>query len=128
MNKKIHPIISVIIPVYNKNKYLSVAVKSAIDQKLIYGEDIEVVIVDDGSTDGSSEMADKLAETDSRITVVHQENQWIYASFNNGIRKSRGEYVYILNADDKLADGSLQLLIDKISEYNHPDVIWTKIV
>ncbi len=128
MNNKEYPIISIIIPVYNKRNYLTAAVKSASNQKLANGEDIEIIIIDDGSIDGSSELADELAKSDNRIKVVHQQNQWIYASFNNGIREARGEYIYILNADDMLVEDSLQLLISKIKEYDYPDVIWTTIL
>ena len=126
MTKK-SPIISIIIPVYNKRNYLSVAVNSVSKQELINRDDIEIVIVDDGSTDGSSELADELAREDERIRVFHQENQWTYASFNNGIKVAKGEYVYILNADDILVEDSLKLLIDKVYEYKEPDVIWTKV-
>ncbi|MCR4653392.1 MAG: glycosyltransferase [Eubacterium sp.] len=126
MTKK-SPIISIIIPVYNKRNYLSAAVNSVSKQELLNSADIEIIIVDDGSTDGSSDLADEFARKDGRIRVIHQENQWTYASFNNGIKVAKGEYVYILNADDILVEDSLKLLIDKVDEYNEPDVIWTKV-
>ena len=116
-------LISIIIPLYNNYKYLPMALKSVLEQPLDNPDDIEVVIVDDGSTDGSSQLADELAETDSRIRVFHQENQWVYAAFNRGVREAKGEYVYILNSDDRLEEGSIPILIQKLQDYNHPDVI-----
>nr|WP_051527197.1 glycosyltransferase family 2 protein [[Eubacterium] cellulosolvens] len=128
MTRTTEPIISVIIPVYNKINYFSAAVKSVTNQMLNNENDVEIIIIDDGSTDGSSKLADDLANEDKRIRVFHQENQWIYASFNNGVKQAKGKYIYILNADDTLVDNSLQLLIDKTNEYNEPDVIWTKVL
>lgn len=123
-----HPKISFVIAVYNNTKYLSVAVHSVNGQVIPNKEDIEIVIVDDGSTDDTPQLADSLAERDNRITVIHQQNQWIYASFNNGIKAARGEYIYILNSDDKLIDGAVQILLDSIESFHHPDVIWTKVI
>lgn len=113
--------ISVIIPVYNNEKYFPKAIESILSQDY---EDYEVIIVDDGSTDNTGKMADAYAEQDSRIKVIHQENQWIYASFNRGVQEASGEYVYILNSDDKLRPNILGILNEKIEKY-HPDVIWT---
>ncbi len=123
-----YPIISFIVAVYNNEKYLSCAVRSVLDTKTDRIDSIELIIVDDGSTDDTPYIADQLAEEDSRITVIHQSNQWIYASFNNGIRAAKGEYIYILNSDDVLVEGAIQKLIDAVEKYNRPDVIWTKVL
>ena len=96
MTRATEPIISVIIPVYNKINYFSAAVKSVTNQMLNNENDVEIIIIDDGSTDGSSKLADDLANKDKRIRVFHQENQWIYASFNNGVKQAKGKYIYIL--------------------------------
>ena len=120
-------IISFIIAVYNNEKYITTAVKSVTDQ-IIGRDDLEIIIVDDGSTDNTSVIADELAGKDKRIKVIHQKNQWIYASFNNGINAAQGEYIYILNSDDKLENNAVQKLLESIDKYNHPDVIWTKII
>ena len=118
------PCISIIMPVYNNETYFPMAVQSILTQ----GEtDFELIIVDDGSTDGTPKLADETAKRDSRVRVIHQENQWIYASFNNGIKAARGEYIYIVNSDDKLRAGSLTLMMQKIRQH-HPDVIWTKVL
>ena len=117
------PFISIIIAVYNNEKYLPFAVNSVLKQDV---KDIEIIIIDDGSTDNTPIIADELAKSDNRIKVIHQENQWIFASFNNGIEIANGEYIYILNSDDTLVDGCLKILENMAMEYK-PDVIFTKV-
>jgi glycosyltransferase involved in cell wall biosynthesis len=118
-------LISFIIAVYNNERFLPNAIDSILQQAV---DGIEVIIVDDGSTDNSGVIADKYAKENQCVRVVHQQNQWIYASFNNGIKEAEGEYIYILNSDDILFDESVELMLRKIDEFNHPDVIWTKVV
>lgn len=115
---------SIIMPVYNNEKYFPMAVRSVVEQNYY---DWELIIVDDGSTDRTSEIADQIAAMDDRIKVIHQDNQWIYASFNRGIEEAKGEYIYIVNSDDQMRKGSLALMAEKVNEY-HPDVIWTKVL
>lgn len=117
------PLISVITPVYNNKKYLIKCAESILSQQF---SNIEYIIVDDGSTDGTSELCDKIKSKDPRVRVIHQENQWIYESFNNGIKAAIGEYIYIVNSDDILMEGTLSKFIDIISKYD-PDVIWTAV-
>lgn len=117
------PKFSIITPVYNNKEYLPKCVDSILDQDF---DDFEHIIVDDGSTDGTSELCDEIAKRDNRIRVIHQENQWIYASFNNGIKEASGEYIYIVNSDDTIVSNSLSQFNRIISEYN-PDVIWTQV-
>ena len=119
------PLISFIMAVYNNERYLPYAVHSVTDQGF---DDYELIIVDDGSTDETGIIADKLSAENDHIRVIHQDNQWIYASYNNGVSVSRGEYIYILNSDDKLGKGCLRYLADKIEQYNHPDVVWTFVI
>lgn len=118
------PCISVVMAVYNNEKYFPIAVKSILNQDY---EDYELIIIDDGSTDRTAQIADEIASQNKNVRVIHQENQWIYASFNRGVQEAKGEYVYIVNSDDKLCPGALSLLAKNIEKY-HPDVIWTKIV
>lgn len=116
-----NPLISIITPVYNNEKYLPYAVRSVTNQGF---DDYEMIIVDDGSTDHTPEIADAFAEGNDRIHVIHQKNQWIYASFNNGIKTAHGEYIYILNSDDRLVDGSLNRMSEFVSK-NPVDVLFT---
>ncbi len=119
-------LISFVIPVYNNERYLPNAVHSVIDQDEPMQDDIEIVIVDDGSTDGTSVLADELAKKDKRIRVIHQNNQWIYAAMNRGIREAYGEYIYILNSDDILYPNSLSRMAEIVSQMD-VDVVWTRI-
>ncbi len=118
------PCISFIMPVYNNETYFPLAVQSILTQD---ETDFELIIVDDGSTDGTAKLADEMAARDSRIRVIHQKNQWIYASFNNGVKAARGEYIYIVNSDDKLRAGALFRMMRIVRQY-HPDVVWTKVL
>lgn len=115
---------SIIMPVYNNEKYFPMAVESVEKQNY---ESYELIIVDDGSTDRTPQIADAIAEKNNHIKVVHQENQWIYNSFNKGISLATGQYIFILNSDDWLVPGALKLFERKIEQY-HPDIIWTKVL
>ncbi len=95
-----NPAVSVIIPVYNAEKSVANAIESAISQTL---KDIEIVIVNDGSTDGSPAIIEKYAEKDSRIIYVNKEkNEGLSAARNSGLEVINGEYFTFLDADDFL--------------------------
>lgn len=116
--------LSIVMPVYNNETYFPMAVESVEKQNY---DNYELIIVEDGSTDKTPKIADALAAKNPHIKVIHQQNQWIYNSFNNGIALAEGKYIYILNSDDALAPGTLVLFEQKIKEYN-PDIIWTKVL
>lgn len=88
---------SVIVPVYNAERYLRKCVESVCVQS--YPE-WELILVDDGSTDESGTLCDRLAESDARIRVVHQENRGVVAARKEGIRNAQGDYVFYVDADD----------------------------
>lgn len=96
-NNKAVPAISVIVPVYNTKLYLEQCLVSIQKQSLF---SIEVIIIDDGSSDGSSAICDKYAETDSRFNVIHKENAGLAAVRNDGISLAHGEYVMFVDSDD----------------------------
>lgn len=112
--------ISIIIPVYNVAPYLKTCVASVLQQT---HKDLELILVDDGSTDGSEELCEKLANGDKRIRVVHQSNQGLSAARNTGINHATGDYLAFLDGDDEyiIKDGLQQLA--SIAEQNLPDVI-----
>ena len=91
--------ISVIIPVYNTRQYLSACLDSLLAQTYA---DLELLFIDDGSTDGSSELLDSFAEKDSRIRVIHQENGGVCAARNRGIAEARGAWLSFIDSDDTL--------------------------
>ena len=101
--------VSVIIPIYNVKPYLERCVKSVLDQTY---KKLEVILIDDGSTDGSGELCDELATVDERIIVIHQENQGLSGARNTGIRQATGEYIIFLDSDDAwlIVNGLEQLL------------------
>lgn len=113
------PFISIIMPVYNNEKYFPNAVNSILSQSF---HDWELIIVDDGSTDSTPQIADKFVQTDERIRVVHQENQWVYASVNNGTALASGEYVLMFNSDDLLNVQAIQKLHD-IAVVDNADIV-----
>lgn len=107
--------VSVVIPVYNVKPYLKRCVNSVLRQT---HRDLEVIIVDDGSFDGSSELCDQFASTDKRIIVIHQENQGLSGARNAGIQKATGEYIMFLDSDDAwIQDNGLEILLkdDKLA-------------
>ncbi|MBR6412138.1 MAG: glycosyltransferase family 2 protein [Alphaproteobacteria bacterium] len=91
------PKVSVIIPVYNVEKYLRECLDSVVNQTL---KEIEIILIDDGSTDSSLDICREYAEKDSRIQVYTQENRGAGAARNRGIRIAKGEYVAFIDADD----------------------------
>lgn len=116
-------LISFIIPVFNGEKYIRNAIDSVLCQ---INEEVEIVIVDDGSTDSTGRIIDEYAAENECIKVIHQQNQWMYASINNGVKIASGEYIYVLNSDDSIIDGSISIALRKMHEYDYPDIIWTK--
>lgn len=107
------PFISIIMPVYNNEKYFPNAVQSVIDQSF---SEWELIIVDDGSTDNTPKIADEFAQRDTRIRVIHQVNQRTYASVNNGTEVAEGKYVLMFNSDDLLNKDALRKIHSKALE------------
>lgn len=107
MNKK-NPGISVIVPVYNPGKWLRKCVDSVLAQTM---PDLEVILVDDGSTDGSAQVCDEYAATDDRVRVIHQSNAGVVTTRNTGIAVSRGKWVSFVDADDMIEPHMYELLI-----------------
>ena len=101
------PEISVICPVYNAEKHLARAVKSVLAQT--FG-DFELILVDDGSTDGSGELCDEFAAEDKRVRVIHKANGGTSSARNAGLSAARGEYVTFVDNDDYCAPTLLERL------------------
>ena len=91
--------LSIIIPVYQAEKYIEDTVASVCKQEL---QDWELILVNDGSTDCSGDICDALAQNDDRITVIHQSNLGQSAARNRGMERARGEYLFFMDNDDLL--------------------------
>jgi CDP-glycerol glycerophosphotransferase len=100
--------ISVIVPVYDVEAYLGDCLDSVLDQGV---EDLEVVVVDDGSTDGSAAIARRFAERDDRVKLVRQANHGLGHARNTGVAAATGDFLSFVDSDDRLADGALARLL-----------------
>lgn len=108
--------ISFIIPVYNVKQMLSECVES-IKQEYLKEYDYEIILVDDGSTDGSGELCDGIAEGYDKVKVIHRENGGLSAARNTGLKAAQGEYVIFIDSDDKLIDDKLSSLLETAFKY-----------
>ncbi|EOS74274.1 hypothetical protein C819_03027 [Lachnospiraceae bacterium 10-1] len=107
--------LSVIVPVYNVEEYLKQCVDSILQQDY---ELVELILVDDGSTDQSGNICDEYARCDSRVKVIHQENQGHTAARQNGFHRSCGEYVIFIDSDDWIDEGMFLLMMEKAVKEN----------
>lgn len=105
--------ISIIIPVFNKVRYIEQCFVSVIDQEF---SDFEVIIVDDGSTDGSELICDQFAVRDKRFHVFHISNQGVSHARNYGMKQASGDYITFIDADDTISEQYLQNLINAKEE------------
>ena len=112
--------ISVIIPVYNVVRYLDKCLASVIGQTL---EDIEIILVDDGSTDGSANRCDDWAEKDFRVRVIHKKNEGQSVARNTGLEFASGEYVAFVDADDYIELNTYEVMYNRCRE-KHLDVAY----
>ena len=107
------PLISIIVPVYNVKKYFRDCIESIFSQTY---HNLEIILIDDGSTDGSEKLADDYAKTDKRIKVIHQKNIGLSGARNTGLKHATGKYVTFVDSDDRIdpnmVEGLLNALID----------------
>ena len=116
---KTQPMFSVVMPVYNVKKYLSESIESVLNQTYT---DFELIIVDDGSTDGCYEICEDYQKRDSRCSVIHQENRGLLLARRAGIKKATGDYLINVDSDDKCSLSMLSELAE-IIKHNAPDMI-----
>lgn len=105
--------LSVIVPIYNGEKYLSYCINSILTQTFT---DFELLLINDGSTDKSGEICNDYAHKDSRIRVFHQKNSGVSCARCKGIKNATGEYITFVDADDELYKNSLEILMDNMDE------------
>lgn len=108
-------LISIIIPVYNVAEYLCECLDSVLAQSY---RNLEIILVDDGSTDNSGDICDKYAEKDSRITVIHRENGGPSAARNAALDMMHGQYVTFIDSDDTIHPQYIKLLYDNSCRFN----------
>ena len=110
------PMISIIIPIYNAEKYISTCLGSILSQTLY---NIEIICVNDGSTDNSLEILEEYQKKDSRIVILNQENQGVSVARNYGISKTTTEYIMFMDADDTIK----KITCEKLYNYiNNTDI------
>ncbi|MDD6603196.1 MAG: glycosyltransferase [Eubacteriales bacterium] len=107
-----NPLVSIIVPVYNVGLYLNDALNSLREQTY---NNLEFVLIDDGSEDESGAICDKFAELDKRFSVFHKENGGVSSARNIGVEKASGEYIMFLDADDMLEENAVEKLVDIIT-------------
>ncbi len=107
--------VSVIVPVYNQEKYIERCIDSILAQSL---QEIEVILVDDGSTDATADILSHYEQKDERITVLHQQNQYAGVARNHGLQIAKGEYVIFWDSDDYFAVDALEVLYYEIQRWD----------
>lgn len=118
ITKQAAPLISIIIPVYNVEAYINDCMSSILKQNT---ENVEIIMVNDGSKDSSLSICEKYAEQNECISVYSQTNQGLSAARNTGISKAKGKYILFLDSDDCLADSCLDRLKNDLKE-NESDI------
>lgn len=108
-----NPIVSVVVPVYNVEAYLDRCVESLVAQTL---RNIEIILVDDGSTDGSPALCDEWAQKDDRIRVIHKENGGLSDARNAGVRAARADWIGFVDSDDWVEPEMYEILCRRIVE------------
>lgn len=112
--------LSVIIPVYNVENTLDQCVESVLSQGM---DDMEVILIDDGSPDGCPQMCDAWAAKDGRVRVIHQDNNGLSEARNRGIDVAQGEYITFTDSDDFLTEGTLLPLIEWMEQHSEVDML-----
>lgn len=106
-------VVSVIVPVYNVEDYLEQCLESIISQT--FGN-IEIICVDDGSTDRSGEILEKFAEADSRIIVIHKKNGGLSSARNAALSRVKGKYICFVDSDDWLESNAVKEMVSHITD------------
>lgn len=112
-------LISIIVPVYNVEKYIRKCIDSICGQTY---SNLEIILIDDGSTDSSGKICDEMAAKDGRILVIHQENKGLSQARNVGLDQAKGEYIAFVDSDDYLSLNMYEYLLKSLKE-NNADVV-----
>ena len=107
------PTVSIIVPVYNSKEFLPECLSSILCQ---HYSDIEVLLIDDGSTDGSGQLCDNYSAEDKRIRAIHKKNGGVSSARNIGLEKATGEWVMFLDSDDLLTEDAIENLMRDVND------------
>lgn len=110
--------VSVILPVYNSEKYISKTLESLINQSL---KEIEIICINDGSKDATIQILQEFEKKDNRIKIIDKENQGVWKARMDGIKKAKGEYITFMDSDDYVKKNFLESLYINITE-NSSDI------
>lgn len=117
------PIVSIIVPAYNAEKYIHEAIQSVVDQTF---QEWELLVVDDGSTDSTAKTINSFS--DERIVLIQQKNAGVSSARNSGIELARGKYITFLDADDVLPSKSLEARVEYMEKHSEVDLVDGKIM
>ncbi len=107
--------ISVIIPVYNAEKYLERCIKSVVNQSY---KNLEIILINDGSTDDSDKICDKWSKLDTRINIIHKVNEGVSVARNTGLDVATGEYIAFVDSDDYIREDYINKLLEYIIKFD----------
>lgn len=114
--------VTIIVPVYNVEEYLEKCLDSLINQTY---RNLEIIVVDDGSSDNSGKICDKFAEIDNRIMVIHQENSGVSVARNIALDKMTGEYITFVDSDDYLEENAIERFLNMLMEQD-ADIVFAE--
>lgn len=112
-------LVSVVVPIYNVEQYLDRCINSIVNQTY---NNLEILLIDDGSPDRCPEMCDEWAKKDNRIKVIHKENQGLGMARNTGIENATGDYICFFDSDDYVSEELINSCVEMMHKY-HPDIV-----
>lgn len=116
-----NPLVSIIIPVYNVERYLNECIESCINQTF---KNLEIILINDGSTDSSPEICERYSNVDNRIKIVHKENGGLSSARNEGLRLVKSDYIIFLDSDDWIELNTVELALNAMEETKSDIVFW----
>ncbi|MDD3184949.1 MAG: glycosyltransferase, partial [Anaerostipes sp.] len=113
MDKKVEPLVSVILPVYKVEQYVETCIQSILNQTY---QKLEIIIVNDGTPDQSMKIAEKVAKDDKRTIFINKENGGLSSARNAGLEVAQGEFVFFVDSDDKIHSKTIEILISEMKD------------